>query len=303
VRRAQVYRGRQDLAALLAFASRVQSARRPFASGWHPGDFVWSLQGRYDEPQDYRFWLRDGEVEAFAGLDGSMLWLEALPGAEDRLPDLVLWAEAALAARGELGATLSIRACDEDAHRVRILETLGYGLAEREGVRFNLDLTEAIPEPPSPDGFRARDCVGVDPAARAKVHRDAWDDLAHLGLPDARSSFSTQRYLSVRGAPGYDPALDIVVEDIAGALVANCVCWADRGSGVGVFEPVGVIPEVRGRRVARVAIHEGLLRLKAAGLREAHVGTAHFNTSAIGAYLACGFILVGRSSLWRNRSG
>jgi ribosomal protein S18 acetylase RimI-like enzyme len=297
--RVRGYRGREDLTALLAFASRLSKTRRPFAFGWHPGDFVWNLQGAYDEPQDNRMWFRDEAIEAFAGLDGAMLWVEALPPAEDRLIDLVLWAEAVHEGhRPPEAPALAIRACDADLGRIARLEALGYRRAGPEGVQFRLDLAKPLPWTTAAEGFRTRDCLGLDAGARAKVHRDAWDSLGHLGLPEARSSFSTDRYLSLRGAPGYDPRLDIVVEDAEGRLVANCICWADEASGVGVFEPVGVSPAVRGRRIARLAIHEGLRRLQARGLQEAHVGTAHFNTSAIAAYLACGFTPAGTASLW-----
>jgi ribosomal protein S18 acetylase RimI-like enzyme len=53
-----------------------------------------------------------------------------------------------------------------------------------------------------------------------------------------------------------------------------------------------------GKRLARVMMIEAVRRLQARGLREARVGTAHFNASAIAAYLAAGFTLVDRSFLW-----
>jgi ribosomal protein S18 acetylase RimI-like enzyme len=299
-RRVRGYLGRQDLASILAFASRLQVERRPFEMGWHPGDLVWNLQGGYDAPLDNRLWFRGDAIEAYAIRDGAVLWMEALPAAEPLVREMIAWAQAEDAASSAEAdvSLLAIRACDGDIGRIAILEALGYSRMDREGVQFRLDLTGALPPPEAIEGFRARDSIGLDPAMRAKAHRDAWDDLAHMGLPQARSAFSTERYLSLSGAPLYDPALDIVVEGPDGALVASCICWIDEASRIGVFEPVGVSPQVRGRRVARLAIQEGLRRMQARGMREAHVGTAHFNASAIGAYLACGFTLTGRSSLW-----
>jgi len=149
---------------------------------------------------------------------------------------------------------------------------------------FRADLSKPLPELPLPDGFRVRDSAGVDPALRAAAHRSAWDDLAHIGLPDARSTFSEEVYLSLKDAPGYDPALDVLVEDSAGTFVANCICWADAQSRIGLFEPVGTHAQFRQRGLARFAMLEGLRRLKARGMAWAGVGTAHFNAPAIATY-------------------
>src|SRR5262249_54888493 len=121
--------------------------------------------------------------------------------------------------------------------------------------------------------------------------------LDHLGI-QGRSTFSTERYLSLKQMPVYDPTLDMLVVAPGGEFVANCICWADAASGVGVFEPVGAALAFRGRRLVRFMMGEAVRRLKARGLGEARVGTAHFNAAAIKAYLAAGFTLVDRSQTW-----
>jgi ribosomal protein S18 acetylase RimI-like enzyme len=164
-------------------------------------------------------------------------------------------------------------------------------------VRFRIPLADP-PTFPLPAGLRFRDCVDVDPQARAQCHRDAWNHLEHIGLPEARSSFSTESYLRTRAAEGYDPSLDLLVETADGTLVANCIAWLDEASGVGTFEPVGVHVDFRGRGLARAIVGEGLRRLKARGVRWGRVGTAHFNAPAIAAYLAAGFAVSDRTSWW-----
>ncbi|HEX3915808.1 MAG TPA: GNAT family N-acetyltransferase, partial [Caulobacteraceae bacterium] len=68
--------------------------------------------------------------------------------------------------------------------------------------------------------------------------------------------------------------------------------------GIGSFEPVGVALAHRGQRLASAILREAMARLKARGLSEARVGTAHFNHAAIAAYLAAGFAPAGSSHWW-----
>jgi GNAT superfamily N-acetyltransferase len=179
---------------------------------------------------------------------------------------------------------LSFRIYERDKRRVAAFERLGYVRGEPDHVWFRRDLSEPLPRFPAPEGFRVRDSIGVDPALRARAHRDAWNDLSQIGIKDARSGFTTEMYLGVRDAPVYDPALDILVEADSGEFVASTICWADPASGIGIFEPVGAHAKYRRRGLARFAMLEGLRRLKARGMAWAGVGTAHFNAPAIAAY-------------------
>ena len=160
-----------------------------------------------------------------------------------------------------------------------------------------MDLTGPLPPVEGPDGYTVRDSEDVDPALRAAAHRAAWSHLEHMNI-HGESGFSTERYLSLRAMPVYDPTLDMLVVAPDGSFAGNCIAWADERSGVGTFEPVGTALAHRGKRLARMMMAEAVRRLKDRGLREARVGTAHFNTSAISAYLSAGFALVDRSFLW-----
>ncbi len=214
----------------------------------------------------------------------------------------VAWVEDAwrrrLASLGQPANTpLRIRAQGADVRRIAALEALGYRRADPAGVGFRLGLEGQIPPPEPPPGYFVCDSVGVDPALRAAAHRSAWDHLDHLGIT-ARSQFSTEAYLGLRLMPVYDPTLDILAVAPDGGFAANCICWADEASGVGVFEPVGVALAHRGRRLASAVMREALHRLKARGLREARVGTAHFNHAAIAAYRAAGFEPADSDNWW-----
>jgi hypothetical protein len=283
----RTYGGRQDVALLLEFASRCFAERFPLSACWHPGDFVWELKPDYDRPHRVRMWLSSRGVEAAAMFTSTdEVWLEIRPDSEDLLPQMVARIENARLRSAESGkpVALSLRAFEKDTGRIAALEQLGYARGEPDHVWFRLDLSQPLPEFPAPAGFRTRDCIGVDPALRAAIHREAWSDLSQIGIENARSGFHEDTYLGLKSAPVYDPSLDILVEAEDGTFVANTICWADAGSGIGIFEPVGALSAYRRRGLARFAMLEGLRRLKARGMRWAVVGTAHFNAPAITTY-------------------
>lgn len=290
------YEGASDLGDLLQFASRSLAERFPLGATWHPGDVVWELRGQYDEAQPIRMWERDGLVEALAWFVGpGELWLEATPAGEFFVPEMISWAQDSLL-RKQM-ASLSVRAFHNDLKRIAGLEQLGFERGAPESVQFELDLTQPLPDVDLPPGFAVRDGVGIDPEQRAASHRQAWSALSHIGIEDARSTFSAAAYESLRISPVYRATLDLVAVAPDGTLAANCICWADAPSGIGIFEPMGTHPDFRGRRLARALLAEGLRRLRDMGHRRARIGTAHFNTSAIAAYSSV-FRPLDQSSWW-----
>jgi GNAT superfamily N-acetyltransferase len=297
------YQGIADLPALLAFASASTAQRSPLRTSWHPGDIIWALQTRADQPQPCRFWTAPDGVEALAWFESEgEVWIETLPASEHLIRPVVVWVEDAwrrrLASESKPSDTpIQIRAQLADTRRIATLEALGYHRAGPASVDFRLSLDGALPLPERPPGYTVRDSVGIDPALRAAAHRAAWNHLDHLGIA-ANSQFSTEAYLSLTTLPVYDPTLDMLAEAPDGSLAANCICWADEASGVAVFEPVGVALAHRGRRLASVIMCEALHRLRARGHREARVATAHFNHAAIAAYRAAGFEPADRSFWW-----
>jgi len=289
----EAYRGAADLPALLAFAARFMAERWPMESIWHPGDIVWQLKPDYDAAKPIRLWSEGGAPLAMSMFTAAdEFWIDSR--SEDVAAAVIAKAEGLAAKAG--AQRLAVRAWESDAARAATLARLGYAWGEG-GPIFRFDLSGDLPPVRLESGFTARDSVGLDPEARAKCHRDAWDHLEHLGI-EGRSSFSTEVYRALAAAPLYDPALDIVIAAPDGELVANALAWADPVSGVGNFEPVGASGAYRGRGFGRAAVVEGLHRLKAAGMRWARVGTAHFNAPAIATYLSSGFEITDRGALW-----
>jgi ribosomal protein S18 acetylase RimI-like enzyme len=298
---ARAHAGRADLPALLDFASRSLSARFPLEANWHPGDFVWQLKDARDAHLDMRLWeTSQGLVAAALFAGPEQIWFECLPDHEQLVAEVLDWAEGTLLAeRPRLGASaLSVKLGEGDLGRVALLEARGYRRTAPEGVRFRRALDQQIAPASLPEGMRLRDCVGIDPEARAAAHRDAWNHLGHIGIETARSTFTAKTYGRLLASPVYDPTLDILAETADGRLVAGCICWADEKSGIGTFEPVGTHVDFRGQGLARAVNVEGLRRLQARGMAWGRVSTAHFNAPAIATYLSCGFEIIGRTALW-----
>lgn len=293
----RTYAGRADLLLLQSFASAVLASRFPSEAMWHPGDFSWQLMPDYDRAHRVRMWLEKDMVHAVAMFEApGRLLLEVLPASTALLPEIVARAERSTLCAGQ--TELFLRIYDSDQDRIAALAAMGYAKSGPEGVIFRNDLSQPQPARTLPPGFRIRDSVGIDPVRRAKAHRDAWDDLSEIGLPDAHSSFTTEVYEGLRKAPDYDPSLDLLVEAESGELVANLICWRDEKSRIGSLEPVGTHARYRKRGLARAAILEGLRRLKQRGMTWGRVSTAHFNRPAIATYVSSGFVLIDRASWW-----
>jgi len=193
---------------------------------------------------------------------------------------------------------LSMPVLDSGPALAAALDALGYRQKGLSGTRMCRALGLPIDEPILPTGMKLGDCVEVDLAERAEAHRDAWGHLEHIGIPDARSSFSVERYERLRATPGYEPRLDLVVTTEAGPIAACCICWVDERNGIGLFEPVGTRFQYRRQGLARALVLEGLRRLRRRGLHSAIIGTASFNHPAEAAYLSCGFEIVDRETAY-----
>lgn len=306
MRDARAFEGAADLAALLAFASAATRADFARPATWHPGDLAWRLAthiegGPFAASADMRLWREGGDVVAMAWFYGRGDCRFDVVGDAVPLGDILAWADAHMgAAGGRLGDALEVDAFDTDTARGAALRAHGFAPAQTHTVLLRLDIARASPLS-LPSGYRFDDCCSVDIDARVAAQRSGWDDLSQIGLPDARSSFTRPKYDAVASAPNYDPALDLVVRDASGAIVANATCWADAESGEGTFEPVSVVTAHRGKGLARALVGEGVRRFGARGLRRARIFTAHFNAPAIAAYQAAGFAVAARGVGWRRR--
>ena len=303
------FTGSDDLALLIDFARQQTIARAPALAYMHPGDVAWQL---YLATSPVAFecihlWFEDGTLAGYAIFEPplhSAFDLRNDRAAESGLLEkIIAWIEARRRgayrpdeeipiAYSSLGpGTVSTTCLESDLDRAEALKRHGFVRTELHGVRYRRSLREPIPEVPLPAGYRVRHATDADIEARAELHREAWSVWGP-------SRFSANRYRRLRETPGYRQELDIVVERAEGQLVSYCICWADEASGVGIFEPVGTSPDHTGRGLSRVAIHEGLRRMRALGLHTALIGTSSVNVRALALYPSCGFSFVEREDFW-----
>ena len=201
------------------------------------------------------------------------------------------WAAERLAdPRRNPGGELWTRALTEDARLEALLLRLGFARDPDHALKMHRPLGTAILEPRPPEGWTVRPVGGDDGelGKRLELHHAVW--------PSSRMTPAAYRRL--RGAPGYAPELDLVAVGPDGSFGAYCLCWRDRASGSGLFEPLGTHPDFRGRGLGRAVMVEGLRRLRASGANASLVTAFSTNEAAAGLYRSVGFRTVGREHLY-----
>ena len=145
---------------------------------------------------------------------------------------------------------------DTEEHVIAMLDRAGFEV-EAEAPWFThhfMDLAD-VPER-QVDGYVLRHVEPDEAAARAACHRDAWS---------ATSKVSTGAYERLMGTPPYRHDLDWVAVDDSGRMVASVCVWLDAGTGVALVEPVGCVPEHRGRGLAGAVSAAALAAARDAG--------------------------------------
>ncbi|MEO5853966.1 MAG: GNAT family N-acetyltransferase [Nocardioides sp.] len=205
----------------------------------HPGQLAWSAG--YALPED----LEHGPVAiASTGtLDTAWAWQEA-PGWMEFCVDPAdaSAAHTVLGWATEVGGELATTVLETETSLLRLLAAAGF-VVDDEAPWFThhlLDLA-GLDAPSDPDGYHLR-AVGPDEAEqRAACHRAAWSTT---------SKVSGAAYARLMGTPPYRHDLDWVAVDGDGRMVASALVWLDPGTGVALVEPVGCLPEHRGRGLA-----------------------------------------------------
>jgi len=97
------------------------------------------------------------------------------------------------------------------------------------------------------------------------------------------------RYAQFMRSADYDGERDLWVRAPDGRGAAACTIWFDPVNAIGLFEPVGTLPEFQGRGLGKAVMAEGLRRMRAAGMRRAAVGFDPNNQPARALYTSLGF--------------
>lgn len=233
--------------------------------------------------EDIRVWEGDGQLVGVASHEASRgeVYLQVRPDQRRLEDEMMAWAEEHLAVETDDGKRrLRVRAYDYDTERQSMLEKRGYRRTDHLEHRFRRSLEVSLPEPQVPDGYVVRslredDDLGARCLALGRAFRD--DNPVDLEV-----------YRSLQSAPGYRLDLDIVIEAPDGSFAAVAIAWYDETNRIGMFEPVGTVPEHQKKGLGQALMHEGFRRLKDLGATTAYVG-AGTQPEASALYRSVGF--------------
>ena len=254
---ARSYAGPRDLLAMQELTSRTWTPE----ARWHVGDLAWGRFQHTGREAEWptRLWEAGGRVLAWGwielpghlGLDVDPEW----PGLAEEVLD---WFEETV--RG--GDDRTVVVSSAEIHLVRALEARGYRRADG-GAYFALlgRELEGLPEVRLPDGYAVRPVADGDVPGRVAAHRAAFHP----------SRVSEESYRVVQGAWPYRQDLDWCVVAPDGSLVSYCLLWLDSARRVVEIEPVGTVPEHRGRGLAGAVCLAALRAARQAGAVQAVV--------------------------------
>ena len=248
--------GPDDLVAMQAMASHLWSPRSRF----HPGQLAWN---RYSRPVDPAR-LDDGEAISIGEAGGETVgfgwaetpdWLalQVDPAHPEVAEELLEWFEEVSDAEEQ---SVLVMQGDVAEHA---LAAAGFA-PDEDGpffVHHMIDLAD-LPAVPVLEGYALRQVEAHEAAPRAAVHAAAWSDVGP-------SQVDAGAYEQVMAAWPYRADLDWVVTDAGGELVASALVWLDPATGVGLVEPVGCVPEHRGRGLAAAVTLAALHHLRSIG--------------------------------------
>jgi mycothiol synthase len=100
---------------------------------------------------------------------------------------------------------------------------------------------------------------------------------------------STDDYIRLMHLPGYYRNLDVVTVGPAGIIATYVNGWIDPVNRIGDFGPVGARQEYRRQGLTRLALLEGLRRMKVYGMERVCISTGISNTPARNLYESLGF--------------
>ncbi len=249
-------------------------------------------------PQEHiRLWHEAGRLVAYAmlGEDPAIDW-QVLPnyawiGIET---EALAWAEGRIAQLRQddeqrWGGGLVSGARQDDARRIVFLESHGFRYSgEFAEVNMLRALDGPLPEPVLPTGYQVRAMAETgETSKRAAAHREVWQ-------PWTVGYVSDEDYARFMRLPGYERELDVVTVTSDGVIAAYVNGWIDPLNRIGDFGPVGALPAYRRQGLTRLALVEGLRRMRAYGMNRVCISTGVSNTPARCLYESIGFKIVNR---------
>lgn len=237
------------------------------SSRFHPGQLAWS---RYYAPVDplrprqgeaISLW-RDGSASVVGfGWAESDDWLElevdpAHPAVAEEIIDwFEEWSDA---------PSQSVMLMEDDVAE-HACEAAGF-VPDKSAPFFRhhvLDLA-ALQPVPMVEGYHFRHIELDEGRPRAACHAAAWSDLG-------ASDVTAESYEELMAAWPYRVDLDWVAIDREGHMVASALVWLDPSTSVALVEPVGCVPQHRGRGLAGAVTLAALHAAAGVGARSAMV--------------------------------
>jgi ribosomal protein S18 acetylase RimI-like enzyme len=292
----------QDERDLLQMVDLLMQARA-LTSDWryaHVGElaFNYFMVACHLNPQEHiRLWHAGGKLVAYAilgedpafdcqvfpGYEWSRIEEEALAWAERRLDELrqqdaERW-----------GGALVSGARQDDSQRIAFLDRHDFRYCgDFAEVNMLRSLDDPIPDLVVPEGYQVREVTrSGELSQRAAAQREVW-------LPWTVGYVSDEDYACFMQLPGYDRTLDIVTVTPDGVIAAYVNGWIDPLNCIGDFGPVGALPAYRRQGLTRLALLEGLRRMKLKGMERVCVSTGVANLPAMRLYESVGFKIVNR---------
>ena len=233
-------------------------------------------------------WIDDGKVVGVAIYDmflgeASVL---ALPGYSALYPEILEYAYRNLG--DDQGLRVAVPEGNE--RETRALLDAGYRETEQTETVMAIDLGAPLPDAKK----EGMEFVHLDPI-------DDYGELAWMfwqGFDHGSDREECERENQDKGNPRvhYDPRLAVTVR-WEGKYVGHCSLWYDTKTDYAYVEPVCVIPDYRGKGVAKAMIYEALNRARSLGAKKAYV------ISDMAFYGKLGFREAARYTFYQKKAG
>ena len=176
--------------------------------------------------------------------------------------------------------------------RQNLLKRRGYSRGKHPEYQRRREMSQPIPDVPTPDGYTIRALGGLDEhPARSWV---SWK-VFHPDEPDEKYE-GWDWYRNVQRAPLYRRDLDLVVVAPNGEFAAFCTLWFDEQTQTAAFEPVGTHPDHQRKGLGKALMTEGLRRVRDLGATLCTVGS--YSEAAGALYASVGFTQYDLSEPW-----
>lgn len=258
---------------------------------FHPNVLPLKKEGLFEK---CGLWEENGKIVGFAHFESQVgeVYLDVDPDYKFLYSDMIQYAENNLYEIKEDGQKyIEFHVTESNETLKSLLVEKGYFLdLSYSEVYYGCSIPANLSVPDQPEGLSLRSVIKkVDDERRLRI---LWRGFDHAGEPDPNDLWMSEY---MQSAPGYDPFLNVVIENEDGNFVAYAGFWFDEFNRVAYVEPVCVDPEYRRMGLATIALTEGLRRCKTLGAESVYVA------SDANVYKSLGFSHVNTNSTWAKK--